>query len=544
LAVVSGLKEKLMADILIVGSGPAGISVAWPLVNAGHRVTVLEASPKRADHTPERDITLADLRLNGVPDASSRLLGKGLFGLRNAGHVSPKIRVFGAHRIDEFCRALGVREEGFKAIGVFAPGGLSNVWGAAVSAFDDNDLRGYPISAADLDPFYKEVANRVGVSGNTEDDMAGTHGIGFPVQKPLAVSPIVEKTLANYERNKRKVRMVMGQARSMVLTEDLGIRKACTLDNMCLWGCRKNSIYNSAFEIEQLLERPNFQIEHGFLVESLTSVEQGYRVCGYDKATRQRRETIAPVVILAAGTLSSTRLVLHLKEQFGSEVELLTTPCAAFALCIPGEIGSTLPELAFGMAQISFRADILGDETGYAFGQLYGAESVTATDLMAYMPISLRGAKHIVRGLLPSLVLGLLYMPSEYSHNSLRLEQGDEDGPSTLVLSGETSPETKKNMRKTMKSIATDFRRLGLYMLPRTFKHYRPGAEAHCGGTLPMGEATTEFGEVHECPNLFVVDGSVLNRLPAKHHTFTIMANACRIGHMIAAGTAKSPLVG
>ncbi len=40
---------------------------------------------------------------------------------------------------------------------------------------------------------------------------------------------------------------------------------------------------------------------------------------------------------------------------------------------------------------------------------------------------------------------------------------------------------------------------------------------------------------------LFVADGSVLNRLPAKSHTLTIMANAERIGRAVAARIGRAP---
>ena len=57
-----------------------------------------------------------------------------------------------------------------------------------------------------------------------------------------------------------------------------------------------------------------------------------------------------------------------------------------------------------------------------------------------------------------------------------------------------------------------------------------PGAEVHYGCTLPMGRDITANGEVKGFEGLFVADGSVLPTLPAKSHTFTVMANAHRIG--------------
>jgi choline dehydrogenase-like flavoprotein len=52
-----------------------------------------------------------------------------------------------------------------------------------------------------------------------------------------------------------------------------------------------------------------------------------------------------------------------------------------------------------------------------------------------------------------------------------------------------------------------------------------------------MGDLLTEDCEVKGHPGLYVVDGAALGRLPAKHLTLSIMANADRVGRRIAAQT-------
>jgi len=65
-----------------------------------------------------------------------------------------------------------------------------------------------------------------------------------------------------------------------------------------------------------------------------------------------------------------------------------------------------------------------------------------------------------------------------------------------------------------------------------------PGADAHPTGTLPMrgtGPAATDAeGQVVGAPGVFVADGAALPTLSARHPTLTIMANADRIGHLLA----------
>ena len=61
------------------------------------------------------------------------------------------------------------------------------------------------------------------------------------------------------------------------------------------------------------------------------------------------------------------------------------------------------------------------------------------------------------------------------------------------------------------------------------------GASVHYAGTMPMTRTpgpftTTEFGQSRDFENLFIVDGSTFPSLPAKNITFTLMANATRVG--------------
>lgn len=69
-----------------------------------------------------------------------------------------------------------------------------------------------------------------------------------------------------------------------------------------------------------------------------------------------------------------------------------------------------------------------------------------------------------------------------------------------------------------------------------------PGRSYHCGGTFPMtnrngienGELTTNtFGLLNRTKNVHIVDASVFPSIPAQTITYTVMANAYRIGSLI-----------
>src|SRR5262245_38376145 len=92
------------ADWIIVGSGPAGVSAAFPLVAAGVRVLMIDGAGGNENHD------------YNVP--WKRVLGEELEALLPEDGVSPKLRTPAARRIvSDFARATGVRGEGFVAIG-------------------------------------------------------------------------------------------------------------------------------------------------------------------------------------------------------------------------------------------------------------------------------------------------------------------------------------------------------------------------------------------------------------------------------------------
>jgi choline dehydrogenase-like flavoprotein len=62
-----------------------------------------------------------------------------------------------------------------------------------------------------------------------------------------------------------------------------------------------------------------------------------------------------------------------------------------------------------------------------------------------------------------------------------------------------------------------------------------PGRSFHCGGSLPMRMQPGKFesdtlGRLHGWSRIHAVDASVLPSVPATTITFSVMANAHRIG--------------
>jgi len=509
------------SDVIVVGSGPAGTCAAWPLVEAGLTVTMVDAGITRPPPPPVERPSLMEMRRLNDP---RWLLGAGLEAVRSVGDASPKLRTAAARGFDAgFLSANRIETRGFRAIGALAPGGLSTVWGAIACGLTAEEFAHWPAAAvAAMPESYRRVAARVGLAGDAGDARRLGIDCGVPLSPAAAL-------LAARARRAGDAGMAIGRPVSAVLTEARDGRRACVLCRGCMWGCPVGAVWSSADELPALLAHANFRLRSGLVVEAVEPAAGGWMLRCRDAGSGRTENLRAPRVVLAAGPLPTTRLALAAAGRFDEWRPLVNTPAVGFALVVPSQLGRPLAECGYGNAQLAFRLD-----GGRGFGLIYDGDVMAAADLMARMPLSRPGAAALTRALEPALMLGLLYLPGSLSANRVRIESA-ADG-ARLVIEGAVAAALPAARRAAVRALAAGFRRLGAWLLPGSARPLEPGAEIHTGATLPMGDATSEGGEVAGCPGLFVADAACLPDIPAKHHTLTVMANADRIGQRMVAG--------
>ena len=520
------------SQIIVIGSGPAGVSAAWPLVEAGFNVLMIDAGHS-ASAPPSIDRPdLKSLRTGGG-NSWRDLLKSDLSGLRDTSGTSPKLRCAAdAAFTEDFNELNHLQADGYMALGALARGGLSNVWGAAVPAFDDTDLQGFPFKAADIQTSYQAIAERIGVSGDAGD--SAVQGGEIPMQTSIPLSGVSKALHSRYLVNRVRLNLKIAKSRLAVLSQKIGDREACVQDGACMWGCSNGAVYNSAFDVAKLEGKPNFKIASGHLVESLERDSDGqYSINTRDRKTSEFTTFTTRTLFLAAGTFASTRLVLALENRFEEEVPLLTSPAIATAFLMPKMLARPLPDKMLGLSQLSFRTAINETAKDDAYGLLFDAAAMPAPDLLMHMQFTKLAGMKILRSLLPALSVALVYLPGEYGQCRAVLRRGGKTDTPQLHIKGGYTSDLGPVLDTLKKNLSRDFRRLGAFPLPGSTQFFQPGAANHHAGTLPMGRATSSFGEVDGLASLYVVDGSVLSRMPAKNLTFTVMANADRIGRHV-----------
>ncbi len=504
-------------QVIVVGSGPAGVSVAWPLVRAGVPVRMIDASPGPSDTTTERS-TLTESRAEPM-DWRDRF-GADLSMLGMDKDISPKIATPKAQAtLAGFAAGCGIDSDNFCALGSLARGGLSNIWGALALPFDQAELAESAFDAAAMRRSYRAVTRRIGVSGGPGAD------------PDILTSAPARRLLARHRRQTRRRDFDLEPASNAVLQTAQGDRLPCSRCGSCLYGCSRGSIYNSAAEIPALLRFANFSYTPGHFVHAVRA-DGGEQVLDVE-VSGIRRQLRATTVVLAAGTLVTSGLALRRIGWIDRPVRLLTNPVAAAAFLMPRFIGQDRPGESFALGQLFYR---LRDADGGAAGVVYGADALPLHLFAARLPVGRPFALRLAHALAPALLMTTCYLPGSFSENYLRVrERGDSAG---MSITGVQTDSASTALRAALRQLKRELGRLGAFSVPGSITLLQPGADAHYAGTLPMGGsgpvATTMSGELRGSPGLFIADGACLPRLPATHPTLTIMANADRIGHDLA----------
>jgi choline dehydrogenase-like flavoprotein len=212
-------------------------------------------------------------------------------------------------------------------------------------------------------------------------------------------------------------------------------------------------------------------------------------------------------------------------------------PHAYLALLNLDLLGKPVRDARHSMAQVCIVHAPGGPARPFTIGHYYSYRSLLMFRLMKDSPLPLPESLEIMRHLSPSfgvLILQHRDRPTPAKHCALVPRPGGEDH---LAIEYSLSAEEQQQNEAVERAVARGLRRLRCVRL-RTI---RPGhaASVHYAGTLPMSsgeeELTTDAsGRLARTRGVYVADGSVFPSLPSKGLTFTMMANADRVGARLA----------
>ncbi|MGA9773912.1 MAG: GMC family oxidoreductase [Blastocatellia bacterium] len=309
-------KEEIY-DAIVVGSGATGGYAAKELAEKGMRVIVLEAGRKL---DPMKDFTEHkwpyEMKYRG------QLGNAAVFGKRQP--VQAKCYACNEYSHQFFVDDIDnpyttADKKPFDWIRGRHVGGRSIMWGRQSYRLSDYELKaashdGYgddwPVSYAELAPYYDRVEQFIGVSGNYENYPTLPDGKFLPGMKFTCGEWLLKKAI---EKRWTDRRLTIGRA--AILTQKHNGRAACHYCGHCDRGCTTGSYFSSpsstlpaAAKTGRMTLRPNAVASH-VIMDTNTGKAKG--VAFIDQNTKKAHEVFAKVVVLCASTLESTRLLMN-----------------------------------------------------------------------------------------------------------------------------------------------------------------------------------------------------------------------------------------
>jgi choline dehydrogenase-like flavoprotein len=514
-----------LVDAIIVGSGPAGTASALAL--RGARVLVLDVG-YTAPGTPAIDGNIYAVRRQRE-DLFGELIGEGFEGLRNMSgrKISLKLKSpYTSYVIRNWEQLCPLSSSNFEGMMSFAQGGLANAWGAGVYRFSDRELSEFPIGASDLNPFFDELTGHIGVSG-VNDDLAAYFGRDLCLQPPIRISAMAREILDAYERRKSHFRskgITVGRPRLAVLTEPHNGRAAYRYENLEFFKPYNPAIYNPVFTLDELVARGEVELRRGFLVTRFEERDSCVEVTARNLSDGQEEVFRARKLLLAAGTLSTTKIVLAARSDTRTRLPILDNPMCCIPLIRPRHRGAALEVNDSSLAQLNV---VCEDESlsEPVQASVYGTTGPLRSDVLFEFPLAISANLTWAKYLSPAMALMMLFYPGRRDpRNYIRL-----GGSGELEVNYEwKSPGTVE------RKLIREFRGIGYLSAPALCQYPPMGASLHYAGTLPMRQTPGEYethpdGRLQGTRNVHIVDGACFSALPSKNLTFTIMANAMRI---------------
>jgi choline dehydrogenase-like flavoprotein len=290
-------------DFLIIGAGAAGGVAAKELATAGFRVVVLEQGP----YLRERDYSHDEIKYAFRP------------GLTNDPGIQP---ITYRKSEAEVARPIKAIEYG-RQVGGGTVHFTANYWRFHESDFHDRslfgevsgaDLRDWPISYADLEPYYTQAEYELGISG-----LAGANPFEAPRSKPYPLPPVpVKSSGVLFERGAKKLGLHPFPAPVAVLSQPYRGRAACVNCGFCeSFGCEMRAKSSTLVTVIPLAEKTGrCEIRPDCYVRKIEVDSQG-RATGAIYFDRKRREIFqrAKAIFVCANGAETPKLLLLSKSQ-------------------------------------------------------------------------------------------------------------------------------------------------------------------------------------------------------------------------------------
>lgn len=529
------------ADVIIVGSGIAGALLAARLANARAKVAILEAGEAvdRAQAT-QRFWDAA----NRVPECPYP--------------PNPRANHPITNDPDYWYRQIG--PDKFKSTYLKVVGGTTWHWLGTCLRFVPGDFRlgsvhgrgvDWPITYAELEPFYGKAEHEIGVAGDSSEPLGSPRSTGYPM--PAIPQTFLDKAYAQALAGTRFEVRATPQGRN---STERGDRPACCGSGSCIPICPVQAKYDATVHVA-LAERSGAAV-HAQTTATRVEIGADGRVIAirFKRWDGSEGSASGKVFVLAANAIEIPRLLLNSRttatpsgvantsDQVGRNLmdhpaqlswALAPTPVWPYRGPLSTSGIESLRDGPFRKDRAAFRIEIGND--GWSWPA--GAPTTTAADLAR---LGLRGkalddalraqaSRHLR---LASLVEQL---PDPQNRVTLDPNESDIYGVPLPRLAYSLDAYLQAGLSAARAAHAEIFGRLGATQI-----QHRDVAEGagHIIGTARMGsdpKSSVVDRELrsHDHPNLFIVGAAVFPTSATANPTLTIAALSLRAADQVKA---------
>lgn len=510
-------------DVVIVGSGAAGGTLASRLARAGAHVALVEGGPKINTRT--------DFNTHAMPFE---------FANRHIPVMKPG-------------------KQGMDSQRTRGAGGKTLTWNAVAWRFSQRDFKGkdhdggagenWPIDYKDLAPYYDSIEREVGVCGNRDGLPDLPDGIFLP-PVPMKCSDVL------LQRGAARLGIKIIHVRKATLSRPKFGRPACHFCGNCMAGCDVVAKYNSfdtqiapAMRQTGKLELITDSIAREVMLDATTNRVTG--VATLHRLTKAEGEVRGKAVVVACACVQSVGLLLMSRSRLypnglanssgrlGKDFIPHFTGGIQFFL---DKLKGTRPVAGSeGFLDHAYQPSFMhGRKRDYArsFGAQFGYQNMRAVGWARRIPGMGAEFKKSVRERYPAFVVWSPYgekIPDGKSELSLDASRPDAWGLPDVRRTLHWSENDMKifhDMQRVGQEIirASGGEILSVSETPQP-NHELGGARM---GVNPRTSVLDGWCRSHDVPNLYVVDGSAFPSASEKNPTLTIMALAARTAEHIA----------
>lgn len=486
-------------DLVIIGSGAGGGTMAHALADSGARILIVE----RGDFIPQEDA-------NWNPQAVWKDL-----------------------RYQTTERWLDDRGKPFTPYAHYCVGGNTKFWGSALFRFRREDfgtLRhrdgtspAWPIDYDTLAPYYERAERIYQVHGAVGEDPTEPPRGPYPYP-PVPHAPLIE-TLVERLRTRGLHPFPL----------PLGLREGCLLCNTCnSFACKVHAKSEAdVCCVRPALARSTVTLWTQAYAERLLTDPTGQRIEAVEVARDGERVRVeAPLFVVSCGAVNSAALLLRSRTRAHPEGLANSSGLvgrrymAHLATMMEGFYPLRVNPTVF-QKTVAINDYYLDGPDGYPLGQIQSqgrTHGVMAQTVAPWIPLWAYDA-WVARG------VDWLAMSEDLPNPDNRVTV-ERDGRIRLHY----HPNNVRAHAALVRIVKRLLRDLGFWMTV-AHSHGRKNTTHQCGtlvfGTDPTASVLDPFCRAHDIPNLFVVDASFFPSSAAVNPALTIAAQALRVADHI-----------